>query len=318
MTDQTILLPSVDLRKNIDQVYDQSVYQACAAHGVVNALDCMYDHIGQSRRFSRAWIWWWQRVAANKTGWNDGASYDPARDALELHGAVYEADFPWAGGNQYNPPPPALKSRIGKAKMLRMQMPTVDNIKRKLCLGQPVMLELLASTQFYGLSAQKNWRQHSWRADGQGGAYQHLTCIVGYDDAAGRFLVENSWGPQWADGGFFGVKYEDLFSIKTACWVIEQIEGYSFKSVENFVSIPYLLDAQDNANFTFANRAKLKDMIITALDSQGMQAAVNVCKEWSVSDKMLENMFLWPRGQVWDFHLAEPSINFDGFVWAPR
>ena len=29
----------------------------------------------------------------------------------------------------------------------------------------------------------------------------HYVAVVGYDDACGRFLCENSYGPGWGDGG---------------------------------------------------------------------------------------------------------------------
>jgi hypothetical protein len=36
----------------------------------------------------------------------------------------------------------------------------------------------------------------------------HAVTIIGYDDEAERFLVENSWASTWADGGFFGLPYK--------------------------------------------------------------------------------------------------------------
>jgi len=48
------------------------------------------------------------------------------------------------------------------------------------------------------------------------GIYQHVTgsligyhavCVVGYDDTDQSWIVKNSWGREWGDGGFFKIAY---------------------------------------------------------------------------------------------------------------
>jgi C1A family cysteine protease len=36
----------------------------------------------------------------------------------------------------------------------------------------------------------------------------HAVCAVGYDDAAKRVLVRNSWGPAWGKKGYFTMPYD--------------------------------------------------------------------------------------------------------------
>lgn len=51
------------------------------------------------------------------------------------------------------------------------------------------------------LEANKDWKHNA-----------HAMAIVGYDDqiAGGAFRILNSWGNQWADGGFVWMKYADF------------------------------------------------------------------------------------------------------------
>jgi len=44
----------------------------------------------------------------------------------------------------------------------------------------------------------------------------HAMAVVGYDDAKGRFLVRNSFGPTWGDGGYGTLPYEYVFASDLA------------------------------------------------------------------------------------------------------
>jgi len=35
----------------------------------------------------------------------------------------------------------------------------------------------------------------------------HAVLAVGYDDGSQRFMVRNSWGAEWGQGGYFSIPY---------------------------------------------------------------------------------------------------------------
>jgi hypothetical protein len=60
----------------------------------------------------------------------------------------------------------------------------------------------------------------------------HAVACIGYDDDSQRFLCENSWGPKWGDGGFFGIPYE-YFSAKSV------LQAFAFTKLPvDFVPVP--------------------------------------------------------------------------------
>jgi len=312
MTEAAPLLQAVDLRSNIDTVYMQSSTNACTAHAVVNALDCMYDNAGQSKRFSRAWVWWWSRVNSGRAGLNVGASFTDLNAALEKNGIVLESAHPWKT-DAFNPPPKGLVGQTGVT--FEVMRTSVPDIKRKLCLGIPVVIGFTIHQDFYSLYGKKDWRLHQWDITKNDTYSDHAVCIVGYDDAANRLLVENSWGPSFGDGGFFGIPYIDLPKIAREVWTIDRIYGFHPKPVENFVTIPYLLDANDNGFYTAKNKACLKQESAEALATGGVQGLINWCVANWVTDKHLENLHSADRGLVRSFQEANPTLDWSKFPW---
>jgi C1A family cysteine protease len=51
----------------------------------------------------------------------------------------------------------------------------------------------------------------------------HAVLIVGYNDAYSVFIVRNSWGPEWGQGGYFTIPYTYLThaSLASDAWVIK-------------------------------------------------------------------------------------------------
>lgn len=316
MTEAVIYPTSVDLRANIDKVYDQSQTGACTAHAIVNALDAMYDNAGQSERFSRSWIWYWSRKFSGNEGWDYGVEFEGAQWALQTKGAVLESEWPWGSDNFREPP--AKPSAVGDMTFLLMSSQNVvEQVKRKLAFGMPVILTMYVYPSLYALRDKRDWKTHEWDTYGSPTPSLHAVCIVGYDDTAGRFLVENSWGADWADGGFFGIPYADFSRVRQQMWIIDRIRNFTPTKAQGFtVGIPYLLSAEDNSNFTVRNKPALQLEISQAFEAGGMQPALDVCKRRKVTDKHLEHLFGWERNTVREFQDANPGFDWDGFLWA--
>ena len=81
----------------------------------------------------------------------------------------------------------------------------ISTTKKSISESRPVIISMKNYNSF-----QKN-DEEVWSGikDSQDG--YHAMCVVGYDDDkyGGAFLLMNSWGPRWGDGGFKWVKYTD-------------------------------------------------------------------------------------------------------------
>lgn len=90
-------------------------------------------------------------------------------------------------------------------------MKNVDAVKKALQRG-PLMTSLSVYADFMSYA---------------GGVYKHTTgeylgghaiSIIGYDDATQSFIIRNSWGEDWGEGGFGHVAYSDSSGVGSSTW----------------------------------------------------------------------------------------------------
>lgn len=79
-----------------------------------------------------------------------------------------------------------------------------------------------------------------------GGVYKHTTgdylgghaiSIIGYDDATRSFIIRNSWGEEWGEGGFGRVSYDDSSGVGHETWLFEMpsmMGGVSLESPTDY------------------------------------------------------------------------------------
>jgi len=99
-------------------------------------------------------------------------------------------------------------------------MKDVDALKQALQKG-PLVTTLTVYADF--MSYSEGVYNHV-SGDALGG---HALSIVGYDDSLQAFLIRNSWGPDWGQGGFAWVSYEDISGIGEETWQYEVPVGKS-------------------------------------------------------------------------------------------
>jgi len=96
-------------------------------------------------------------------------------------------------------------------------------IKAQLTAGVPVLLGLMVSDRlmnlrtFLGYQGIDNTPGKPW--------FGHAVTVVGYDDVQRHLIIENSWGKQWGENGFFALPYSVYRTDSYESWAIT---AYSF------------------------------------------------------------------------------------------
>jgi hypothetical protein len=290
-------MKSVDLRSNYEQVYHQGQDPSCGPFAVANALDCIWERAtGRQTRFDPYHLWDWSRWHRGLAGVSTGSTFDSLERATRLNGM-----------------------KLGNEVLMGFQLVRTNvsdrsyaEVKRLLCFGVPVVMEIKVTPDVDNLTGP--WRTHQISTDTSVTRGQHYVSIVGYDDDAGRFLAENSWGAGWGDDGFFGIPYDRMPMLTESLQHFNQAPIHP-KPVEGYtVTVPILLTA-DRAAFTDRAAPALLRHLMDAFGTGGAQALIAECKAWGVSDKHLEALAGWPRGSVRAFQADNPGLDWTGFVF---
>lgn len=289
----------VDLRSAYDQVYNQGSNPSCGPHAVTAALDCMYERVlNKQVRFSKDYIWEWSRFHLGLAGQSVGSTFESLEKTLRVNGARLGDDV----------------IRGFRLERTFVSDPTYTEMRNLLCAGFPVIWLMKATPDLIALDGKRNWRQHHLSTDTSETWGMHFVAIVGYDDDAQMWLAENSWGPDWGDGGFFGIPYKS-FSALTEGIMHINVAPINPKPVEGYkMPMAYML-TNDRAAFAERVTPALIEVLTKAMTDGDVPGLIAACKKWGVGDKHLETMLGWERGSVRSFKTEHPSLEWDDFVW---
>ncbi len=103
------------------------------------------------------------------------------------------------------------------------EVASVEEIKRSLIVYGPVVTTLVFDDclNLYGggvFNEEQNWDiTDGGKALKRG---NHIVLIVGWDDAKGAWLVKNSYGTEWGEGGYGWIKYGSNNIGQFAAWIL--------------------------------------------------------------------------------------------------
>lgn len=217
------LAPAIDMKPDTERVDDQELFGSCVAHAGQSTIETMYHRAGKPTDFSRMYLYYYVQERAGTLGTTSGGYTSQLGSIFAESGACLETTWQYDKNLLGVQPSEAAKAEAramfpeGSTEFRRIN--GLADIKRALNQGKPVCITMYVHIGFYYLG--NNWRTHQWDTSGNAVGL-HAVSVIGYDDAAQRLLVENSWGPTFGDGGFFGIPYDPQTFRQTV------IDGYIF------------------------------------------------------------------------------------------
>ena len=219
------LPPSVDLRDQCPEVYDQGKIGSCTANAIAAAFE--FDLRKQQLSDfvpSRLFIYYNERAMEGHAAFDSGAQIRDGIKAVATMGVCTEKEWPYddtpaeydggpfpAGAKDGEKPPQqcytdALVNRVTTYRRVA-QVP--DQMRGCLAAGYPFV---------FGFSVYDSFESEDVAKTGVAPMPQpgekllggHAVLAVGYDDAGQTFLVRNSWGTGWGQAGYFTLPYAYL------------------------------------------------------------------------------------------------------------
>lgn len=191
---------SFDISHHLDAVLDQGGTGSCVGHWFSNAIYLTGQAQGRPvPRPSRRWAY---DVARYRGDFNklidDGCRPRDCVEGAAVHGIVAEVRFPWDPALVNEAPPFDLDVAGGDALFTgyyRIEGDVVALTKLALSQGFVPGLAMQVHESFVDLGA---YVTHDLPAGENLG--RHMITVIGY--RPGAFRILNSWGTDWADGGF--------------------------------------------------------------------------------------------------------------------
>ena len=222
------LPPHVDLRAGFAAPYNQGELGSCTANAVSGALQFLEAKEGQHPPVmpSRLFIYYNERALEGSVSFDSGAQIRDGIKVVVKEGYCPESEWPYDTSRFTEKPPEscygdALRERV--SKYLRLSQ---DEVPLLSCLasGYPFVFGFSVFSGFESPEVATTGVANLPSRDEQfvGG---HAVVACGYALAERRFLVRNSWGAEWGDGGYFTMPFEYLTNPGLAAdfWTIRQL-----------------------------------------------------------------------------------------------
>lgn len=222
-----------DLRESglLPCVYDQGQLNSCVGNAAAAAV--AYDMARQNRTVftaapSRLFIYYQARAYQGWQGQDNGCFIRDAFKGIAKYGVCSEKDWAYVEGRvTWRPTAPCYTDALGEQSVSYGRLNNTDRDTMKILLfnGYPIV---------GGFTVYESFESEDVRRTGMvpmpsntesvlGG---HAILVVGYDDALGRYIVQNSWGTDFGDKGYLYMPYEYLENPNLAAdfWVVTQME----------------------------------------------------------------------------------------------
>lgn len=202
--------PAVDRRARLGPVKDQGQRGTCVAFAATAGHELLR---GDGEDLSEEFLHWAAKRRDGLPQQAEGTTLAAAARALAEAGQPPEAAWPyderrdqWAAS--YCPPPGAeAAARTRRLAGGTALEPTAAAVRAALVAGQAVLLGVRLFATWHRPGPGGRIERPAPDAPALGG---HAVLVVGYQAGADgeRFVVRNSWGADWGDGGYGYLSYD--------------------------------------------------------------------------------------------------------------
>jgi C1A family cysteine protease len=241
---------AVDLKPFTEAVEDQGDYGSCVGHGVASTAETMFMRVQEPVNLSPMYAYYNGRRRAQEL-WGepitDGGTYTRAAlSAAGKWGLARETAWPYQTSPVNQQPSEAAYADGATRLVTRYETcgatgrDMIADIKVAVASGYPVVFGVPLVSAFYRVKGPLSTHHAQYPSDGSdlmkdpNYVGNHCMHIIGYDDGLQAFIVENSWGPGWADGGFVALSYEHIRANAFDCYVMREVDGLRFEIPSQF------------------------------------------------------------------------------------
>jgi C1A family cysteine protease len=221
-----LALPSsVDLTPLMPPIYDQGAIGSCTANAIAAALQFeRAKHRLPDFVPSRLFVYWNERALEGTTDYDSGAAIRDGIKSVASQGDLPETSWPYDPDLLLTQPPQRCYDAALFYSAVTYQRVGQDIDAMRVCLagGNPIVLGFTVHQAFEGDEVARTG-EVQMPVPGEAALGGHAVLCIGYDDAAQRFRLRNSWGEGWGQAGYFRMPYAYLIdpALASDFWCIE-------------------------------------------------------------------------------------------------
>ena len=222
------LPPKVDLSAGCPPVEDQGQLGSCTANALVGNLEFLEKKAGNSvPDLSRLFIYYNERAMEGTINEDAGAMIRDGVKSLVNLGVCAEKLWPYNIAQFTKKPSPACFKQAADHQVTSYhRIIGLQQMRQCLAEGYPFVFGFSVYEAFESAEVAKTG-ELNLPAAGEKQLGGHAVCAVGYDDAAKRVLVRNSWGADWGLKGYFTMPYDYISNNNLAddFWTLRAFEN---------------------------------------------------------------------------------------------
>ena len=222
------LVSKIDLRSKCPTLYDQGQLGSCTANALGGAFQ--FGQIKQKITDwipSRLFIYYNERELINTIYSDSGAYIRDGIKTMNKQGVCSETNWVYDISKFTQKPTSECYSKALTNQILsymRINNSSLFQLKSCLSEGYPFVFGFSVFSSFYKIGRNGKMPIPKPNEELLGG---HAVMAVGYDDRKQVFIVRNSWGSSWGDGGYFYMPYSYI-TDNNRCddfWTIRLVEA---------------------------------------------------------------------------------------------
>ncbi|MDE3058467.1 MAG: C1 family peptidase [Bacteroidota bacterium] len=222
------LPPTVDLRSTCSPIENQGLLGSCTANALAGALEFLERKDGvHFADLSRLFIYYNERVIEHTVHYDSGAQLRDGIKTLTKLGVCPEKEWSYNIAKfSVKPTAKCYKDALQHKITSYHRILTLEDMRMCLADGFPFVFGFTVYESFESQNVARTGIVAMPKPDERaiGG---HAVIAVGYDNTQQRFIVRNSWGKGWGQGGYFTIPYRYLSdrNLSDDFWTIRRGKG---------------------------------------------------------------------------------------------